>query len=105
MVSSAMSEPAELPAVPTFSPEEKVCGNCKLWQPHSIDNRGWVGPCRLQPNRGLFPPSAPICDYFAPRGQATASGYGVAKPRTRPSVLRSVAPVVVKKKQGNPNEV
>jgi hypothetical protein len=82
-----------LPPVPTFPPSEKVCGNCKLWQPHSIDHRGWVGPCRVQPNRGLFPPTAPICDAFAPRGQAAVLKE-VERPRER--VARSVAPVVRK---------
>src|SRR5579883_302489 len=84
-----------LPPVPTFPPGEKVCGNCKLWSPHSIDHRGWVGPCRVQENRGLFPPSAPICDAFAPRGQATPVPSFQA-PRARP--VRSVAPTVVRKK-------
>src|SRR5579871_6839179 len=82
------------PPVPTFAPGEKVCGNCKLWQPHSIDHRGWVGPCRVQEQRGLFPPSAPICDAFAPRGQATP----VARVEThRARTVKSVAPVVVRK--------
>ena len=59
------------PALPVFKPEERVCGNCKLWSPHSVDHRGWVGPCRIYPGRGLFPPSAPLCDKFAPRGGVT----------------------------------
>jgi hypothetical protein len=84
-----------LPPVPTFAPDEKVCGNCKLWQAHSVDERGWVGPCRVQPNRGLFPPSAPICDVFAPRGQATPVRQE-AKAASR--VVRSVAPIVVRRK-------
>src|SRR4051812_49209933 len=62
----------ELP-LPKFEPHEKVCGNCKLWSPHSTDHRGWVGPCRMQSQRGLFPPSAPVCDKFAPRGVASQS--------------------------------
>jgi hypothetical protein len=87
---------SSLPPVPTFLEGEKVCGNCKLWQPHSVDHRGWVGPCRLQPNRGLFPPSAPICDYFAPKGVTTVAPSAVLAP-ARP--LRSVAPVVVRKQK------
>jgi len=87
---------SSLPPVPTFLDGEKVCGNCKLWQPHSVDHRGWVGPCRLQPNRGLFPPSAPICDYFAPKGAATVAPSASIAP-ARP--LRSVAPVVVRKQK------
>jgi len=90
----------ELPAVPSFPAEAKVCGNCKLWQPHSIDARGWVGPCRLQPSRGLFPPSAPICDYFTRRGTAAAPlPQNVVQNRA----VRSVAPLVVKKRK-DPSE-
>ena len=87
---------SSLPSVPTFPAGARVCGNCKLWQPHSVDHRGWVGPCRLQPSRGLFPPSAPICDYFAPKGVAVAP-QAAPEPTRRP--LRSVAPVVVKKRK------
>lgn len=98
-----MSEPADLPPVPTFAAEEQVCGNCKLWQPHSIDARGWVGPCRLQPNRGLFPPSAPLCNYFAPRGQSNVVIAEKHRQAAR-APLRSVAPVIVKKRQANPDQ-
>ncbi len=91
----------ELPTVPSFAPEARVCGNCKLWQPHSIDERGWVGPCRLQPSRGLFPPSAPICDYFAQKG--TTAPLPVANV-ARNRAVRSVAPVVLKRRT-DPNEI
>ncbi len=86
---------SDAPPLPTFPPDEKVCGNCKLWSPHSVDHRGWVGPCRLQPQRGLFPPSAPICDGFVPRGVAVARSAPTPV-RARP--LKNVAPVVVKKR-------
>lgn len=59
------------PPLPTVPPDAEVCANCKLWQPHSVDARGWVGPCRIQPQRGLFPPTAPICDAFVPRNGVT----------------------------------
>src|SRR5260370_8088182 len=83
----------EPPPLPSFLPEERVCGNCKLWQPHSVDHRGWVGPCRVQPGRGLFPPSAPICDYFAPKGLPSLPEPVTQTPH-RP--FRNVAPVSVK---------
>lgn len=63
----------QAPPRPTFEPHERVCGNCKLWAAHSTDHRGWVGPCRLQPQRGLFPPTAPICNAFAPRSASTVA--------------------------------
>ncbi|MBJ6763153.1 hypothetical protein JGU66_20485 [Myxococcaceae bacterium JPH2] len=90
-----------LPTLPTFRPEEQVCGNCKLWSPHSVDHRGWVGPCRLQPQRGLYPPSAPICDKYAPRGTAVAptAQSGAGRERT----ARTVAPVIIRRRV-DPNE-
>lgn len=84
----------ELPALPTFPSDAAVCGNCKLWSAHSVDHRGWVGPCRLQPSRGLFPPTAPICDYFAPKGVPSAPQAPSQRPH-RP--VRNVAPVVVRR--------
>jgi hypothetical protein len=87
---------AEESRPPKFAPHEKVCGNCILWRAHSIDAvRGWVGNCRLQPNRGLFPPAAPLCDKFAPRGEhahAQAQAAAPSQPRYRP--IKSVAPLV-----------
>jgi hypothetical protein len=88
------------PALPVFKPEERVCGNCKLWSPHSVDHRGWVGPCRIYPGRGLFPPSAPLCDKFAPRGGVTVPE---AEPAARARAARSVAPVV--RRKTDPNEI
>jgi hypothetical protein len=89
------------PALPVFQPEERVCGNCKLWSPHSVDHRGWVGPCRVYPGRGLFPPSAPLCDKFAPRGGVSAQAASDVPTRAR--AVRSVAPVV--RRKSDPNEI
>lgn len=88
-------------ALPVFQPEERVCGNCKLWSPHSVDHRGWVGPCRVYPGRGLFPPSAPLCDKFAPRGGVSAQAASDVPTRARPA--RSVAPLV--RRKSDPNEI
>lgn len=92
---------ASTPALPVFQPEERVCGNCKLWSPHSVDHRGWVGPCRVYPGRGLFPPSAPICDKFAPKGGVSAQAASEAPSRAR--AVRNVAPVV--RRKSDPNEL
>ncbi len=89
------------PPLPVFGPEEKVCGNCKLWAAHSVDHRGWVGVCRLQAERGLFPPSAPLCNKFLPRGVAAKAAAEMAR-RERP--VRGVAPVV-RRRERDPNEV
>lgn len=90
-----------LPPVPTFAPEEKVCGNCKLWHPYQVDHRGWVGPCRIQPQRGVFPPTAPICDGFALKG--VPSSAPAARPRPE-RMVRDVSPQVVRKRP-EPNQI
>jgi hypothetical protein len=89
------------PPMPVFAPEEKVCGNCKLWAAHSVDHRGWVGVCRLQPERGLFPPSAPLCNKFLPRGVAAKATEESSR---RERSVRGVAPVV-RRRERDPNEV
>ncbi len=85
--------PSAGPAVPTFQPHERVCGNCKLWRAHSLDAaKGYVGNCRLQPNRGLFVPAAPICDAFVGRNEAvTATASPVA---ARARALKPIGPLV-----------
>jgi hypothetical protein len=81
------------PPLPVFPPEAKVCGACRLWSPYALDEvRGWVGPCRLQPQRGLFPPTAPICNAFSPKGGTVAARPAAEAPTRAPA--RSVAPVL-----------
>jgi hypothetical protein len=92
-----MSDEAQSLPVPTFPPGEKVCGNCKLWSATVVDHRGWVGPCRLQPSRSMFPPTAPICESFAPRGMPSITPVQ-APERTRR--VQNVAPVI--RKSGGP---
>ena len=75
------SEP--LLPLPTFAFDQKLCGNCKLWSAHSVDHRGWVGLCRVQESRGLFPPSAPICDAFAPKAGVAVTFVARAPTRHR----------------------
>ena len=87
----------EQPPLPTFHPSERVCGNCKLWRAHSIhETRGWVGECRVQSSRGMFVPSAPICDVFAPRGEATPIRPEEVQ-RSRGRVVKNIAPSIVRK--------
>lgn len=90
---------APLLPLPIFALDEAVCGNCKLWQAHSVEARGWVGPCRLQSSRGMFPPSAPICNAFVGRGTATAPKALVREAPTR--AVRNVAPVIKRRLDGN----
>lgn len=93
-----MSDSQREHPVPTFAADAPVCGNCKLWQPHSVDERGWVGPCRILPERGLFPPSAPRCNKFTARGQTAAELPADSSHRAR--TVRSVAPVVKRRVPG-----
>ncbi len=92
---------ASPPPLPVFQPEERVCGNCKMWSPHSVDHRGWVGPCRIYPGRGLYPPSAPLCDKFTARGGVSAKAASDVPSRARP--VRNIAPVV--RRKSDPNEI
>lgn len=89
--------------LPVFRPDERVCANCKLFSPHSVEERrGWVGACRLHSWRGLFPPSAPVCDKYVPKGSAAPlPSSAPARERT----ARSVAPVVVRHRADPREEV
>ncbi len=91
-----------LPALPVFDPTENVCGNCKFWSPHSTDARGWVGPCRLQSERGLFPPTAPSCNHLARKG--TNAVPTPERSERHRAVTRSVAPQIVRR-PADPNQV
>ncbi len=69
-----------------------MCGNCKLWRAHSVhDTKGWVGNCRIQENRGLFPPAAPICDAFSARGEAVAASFSE---QARAKRLKPIGPTI-----------
>ena len=82
-------------ALPTFEPHERVCGNCKLWRAHSLDPiKGWVGTCRVQENRGLFKPSAPLCDAFVGRGENVTATVAAVPQLRRAQALKPIGPVV-----------
>jgi len=82
----------DTPPLPVFGADARVCGACRLWSPYAVEQvRGWVGPCRLQPQRGLFPPTAPICNAFSAKG-GTVPVPPVAFTRTA-GLARSVAPL------------
>lgn len=85
--------PSAGPPVPTFQPHERVCGNCKLWRAHSVDAaKGYVGNCRVQPNRGLFVPAAPICDAFVGRNETVTATASPVVARAR--ALKPIGPLV-----------
>lgn len=83
------------PPLPSFEPHERVCGNCKLWRAHSLDQtKGWVGNCRVQPNRGLFKPNAPLCDAFVARGENVTAKVEAVPALKRARALSPIGPVV-----------
>jgi hypothetical protein len=68
------------------------CGSCRLWRPILEDERGAIGPCRLQVRTGDFPGTAPACERHLPRDGAIPSAPPPAPARRRASPPR---PVVV----------
>ncbi len=94
-----MADEQTVPPVPTYAPGERACGNCKLWSAISVEPaKGWVGQCRVQPSRGLFVPSAPVCDAFAMRGAVTALKSMAPEPE-RIKRIKNIAPVVVRRRE------
>ena len=53
---------------PAYGPRE--CGSCRLWRPILADERGPIGPCRLQVRTGDFPGTAPRCERYLSRDAA-----------------------------------
>ena len=71
----------------------RECGSCRLWRPILEDERGPIGPCRLQVRTGDFPGTAPTCERYMPRDAAIpAAPPPEPERRRRASSLR---PVVV----------
>ncbi len=60
--------------------------------------KGWVGRCRVQEARGLFVPTAPICNAFAPRGAVTTQKSAPPEPE-RVKRIQNIAPVVVRRRE------
>ena len=48
----------------------RECGSCRLWRPILEDERGPIGPCRLQVRTGDFPGTAPVCERYLARDAA-----------------------------------
>ncbi len=74
-------------------PSARVCGNCRIYRPVTREADGWRGDCRLRPDRGMFAPSAPICDDFVPRGgELPRAPEPRAQDRARPNVAPRIRP-------------
>ena len=71
----------------------KECGSCRLWRAILEDERGPIGPCRLQVRTGDFPGTAPTCERYLSRGAAIPTAAPEEPERRRRS--RDLRPVVV----------
>jgi len=85
MLESVAMEAAER----AYGPKE--CGSCRLWRPILEDERGPIGPCRLNVRTGDFPGTAPVCERYLGRDAAVP-----ASTAARRDVPRPAAPPVVR---------
>jgi hypothetical protein len=58
---------SEIGHICTFGP---ICGTCVVYRPRELQRGLLAGTCRIRPDRGTFPCTAPICDQYVPRGGA-----------------------------------
>jgi hypothetical protein len=58
---------AEIGHICSFGP---ICGTCVVYRPREIARGLLLGTCRIRPDRGDFPCTAPICVSFLPRAGA-----------------------------------
>lgn len=78
-----------------LDPHAKLCGNCRIWRAVAKDEGGgWLGDCRVQPQRGQFGPEAPICGSFLARGAALPQALPEPPERHRSRRVGNVAPVL-----------
>ncbi|MFO0580921.1 MAG: hypothetical protein U0229_01470 [Anaeromyxobacter sp.] len=61
----------------------RSCGNCRLWRPVLEDERGPIGPCRLEVRTGNFAGTAPACERFLSRAAAIPASVPEAPERHR----------------------
>lgn len=80
----------------------RECGSCRLWRPILEDERGPIGPCRLQVRTGDFPGTAPVCERYLARDAAIPSAPPEEPERRRRA--RDLRPVVVHR-PGDPTPV
>lgn len=74
----------------------RECGSCRLWRPILEDERGPIGPCRLQVRTGDFPGTAPACDRRLPRDEAVPSAPPPEVRRRRATTVAPHGPVLVR---------
>ena len=66
-VEDCIADPSEIGRVCTYGP---ICGTCIVYRVLETRNGLLLGTCRIRPDRGEFPCTAPICDSYAARAGA-----------------------------------
>lgn len=66
-VEDCASDPSEIGHVCGFGP---LCGTCVVFRVLETSRGLLLGTCRLRPDRGEMPCTAPICDAYVPRAGA-----------------------------------
>jgi hypothetical protein len=77
---------------PVYGPRE--CGSCRLWRHILEDERGPIGPCRLEVRPGEFPGTAPICERYLSREEAVPERPAPAPRSSRPRAAPPAVPPV-----------
>src|SRR4051812_43935321 len=62
-----LADASEIGHICAYGP---ICGTCIVYRTREVARGLLAGTCRIRPDRGLFPCTAPICDSYAPRGGA-----------------------------------
>lgn len=90
-----MPEDADEPQL-GLDPTARLCGNCRLWRAVEREAAGtWLGDCRVMPQRGQFPPTAPICASFISRSQAIPHALPEEERRRRARTVGPVGPKII----------
>jgi|SRR5947209_1223037 len=83
-VEDCIADPSEIGRVCTYGP---ICGTCTVYRVIETSRGLLLGTCRIRPDRGEFPCTAPICDaYLARAGAQPAPLVQIARapmPRSR----------------------
>lgn len=82
-VEDCVSDASEIGRICAFGP---LCGTCVVYRPRETERGLLIGACRVRPDRGDFPCTAPICESYLPRegaldakGRPTAEGQAMAQ--------------------------
>jgi hypothetical protein len=66
-VAECAEDAAEIGHICAYGP---ICGTCVVYRPREIERGLLLGTCRIRPDRGDFPCTAPICVSYLPRAGA-----------------------------------